>query len=197
MKQSQPHNLELVLNLPNTMTALRVLLSGAIFILLLKGEFLTGGILLLIAASTDWMDGLFARRLGQVTLGGTLFDLVADEMLFMPNLIAAVHMGLFSRADGLIPLNPYPYALSALAGGVTVIVGVGIYLWKQRTRQMEFPAPPMVAKLTFWFWLAPLIAAVLGIGPDWLLAVLMCLSIVWTVLAFYSYLKKGTYVFTD
>jgi len=189
--------LRLVLNVPNTMTAVRVVLSGIIFFLLLKSEFFIGGILLFLASLTDGVDGLVARRLGQATLGGALFDLMADEVLFMPNLIAAVHMGLFSSADNLMPLNPYPYAVSALAGGVTVVSGVGIYLWKRRKRQMEFPSPTMVVKLTFWFWLAPLISAVLGVGPDWLLATLMYLSIIWTGLAFYSYLKKGAYVFTD
>jgi len=41
------------------------------------------------------------------------------------------------------------------------------------------------------------VIAVFGIGPEWLLAVLMYLAIISTVLTFYSYLKKGSYVFTD
>jgi hypothetical protein len=62
---------------------------------------------------------------------------------------------------------------------------------------MEFPTPTGIAKVNFWFWLAPLVIAVFGIGPDWLLAVLMYLAIISTILTFYSYLKKGSYVFTD
>ena len=96
-----------------------------------------------------------------------------------------------------MPFNPYPYVVFALAGGATVLVGVATFLWKRRSRDMEFPTPTGVAKANFWFWLAPLVVAIFGVGPGWLLAVLMYLAIISTALSFYSYLKKGSYVFTD
>jgi len=195
--QASKEELRLALNAPNIITAVRVVMAGIIVWLLWQGEFLAAGILILIAAATDGLDGLLARRLGQSSLGGAIFDLVADEVLFMPSLILAIIAGLFSRADGLMPFNPYPYAVLALAGGVAVLAGIGTYLWKRRTRTLEFPTPTGVARVNFWFWLAPLVVAVFGIGPDWVLAVLMYLAIISTVLTFYSYLKKGSYVFTD
>jgi len=187
----------LSLNVPNIITAVRVVMAGIIAWLLWQGEFLAAGILILIAAATDGLDGLMARRLGQSSLGGSIFDMVADELLFMPSLILAIIAGLFSRTDHLMPFNPYPYAVLALAGGVAVFAGIGSYLWKRRSRAMEFPTPTGIAKVNFWFWLAPLVVAVFGIGPDWVLAVLMYLAIISTILTFYSYLKKGSYVFTD
>jgi len=195
--QPQEYELRLALNIPNIVTAMRVVLAGIIAWLLWQHLFLAAGILILVAASTDWLDGFLARRLGQSSLGGSLFDLVADEVFFMPSLILAIVAGVFSKTDGLMPWNPYPYAVLALAGGVAVLAGVGTYLWKRRSRAFEFPTPTGVAKVNFTFWLAPLVVAVLGIGPDWLLAVLMYLAIISTVLTFYSYLKKGSYVFTD
>jgi len=195
--QVSRRELRLVLNVPNSLTALRVVLAAVVAWLLLRADFFAAGILLVVAASTDGLDGLMARRLKQYSLGGALFDMVADEILFMPNLILAVTSGLFSRVHGLLPFNPYPYAVPALAGGVAVLAGIAIYLWKRRRRDIEFPTPTGVAKVNFWFWLAPLILAVFDIGPDWLLAGLMYLAIISTVLTFYSYLKKGGYVFTD
>jgi phosphatidylglycerophosphate synthase len=195
--QAAEKELRLSLNVPNIITAVRVVLAGIIAWLLWQGEFLAAGILILIAAATDGLDGLLARRLGQSSLGGSIFDMVADELLFMPSLILAIIAGLFSRADHLMPFNPYPYAVLALAGGVAVFAGIGSYLWKRRSRAMEFPTPTGIAKVNFWFWLAPLVVAVFGIGPDWVLAVLMYLAIISTILTFYSYLKKGSYVFTD
>jgi phosphatidylglycerophosphate synthase len=185
------------LNVPNAITLVRVILAAIIACQLLIGNIIAAGVLLIIAAFTDWLDGFLARRLGQSSLVGSLLDLVADEILFMPNLIIAITTGLFSRADALMPLNPYPYAVPALAGGVSVLAGVGIYLWKRRSRVFEFPTPTGIAKVNYWFWLAPLILAILDLGPDILLAVLMYLAIISTVLTFYSYLKKGSYVFTD
>ena len=142
------------------------------------------------------LDG--AREIG-FTVISLSFSLIAVFilLLFMPGLILAIRAGLFARTDGLMPLNPYLYAVPALAGGVAVLAGVAIYLWKRRTRVFDFPSPPPVAKANYWFWLSPLVIAVLGIGPDMLLAVLMYLALISTILTFYSYLKKGSYVFTD
>jgi len=200
VNRTSGQELKFALNVPNIITVVRVVLAIVIACLLFlggKSEILAAGVLLIIAASTDWLDGFLARRLGQSSLVGSLFDLVADEILFMPTLILAIAGGLFSRTDALMPWNPYPYAIPALAGGVMVLAGVGIYLWKRRSRVFEFPTPTGIAKVNYWFWLAPLILAILGIGPDILLAVLMYLAIISTVLTFYSYLKKGSYVFTD
>lgn len=193
-------SLRLRLNVPNCVTALRVVLAAVIGYLLYQrepGSIFAAGILLIVAALTDTLDGILSRRLRQETPGGALFDLVADELLFMPSLILAIVAGLFARTDGLMPLNPYLYAVPALAGGAAVLAGVAIFLWKRRTRVFDFPSPPPVAKTNYWFWMAPLIVATLGVGSDMGLAVLMYLSLISTVLTFYSYLKKGSYVFTD
>lgn len=188
--------LKFKLNVPNIITTIRVILAVIIAVLLIQAEFLVAGILLVIAAASDGLDGFLARRLKQATLVGSLFDLVADELLFMPSLTIAATSGLFNNADGMMPLNPYPYAVPALAGGISVLSGVGTYLWKSRKRRIVFPTPTGVAKVNFWFWLAPLILAIFNIGPGWLLALMMYLAIISTLLTFYSYLKKGSYVFT-
>jgi phosphatidylglycerophosphate synthase len=194
------HSLRLRANVPNVVTAARVVLAVIIGYLLHSGDrssIAHAGILLIVAGSTDTLDGFLSRRLDQATPGGALFDVVADELLFMPSLILAVSAGLFARTDGLVPWNPYLYAVPALAGGVSVLAGVAVFLWKRRTRFLEFPSPPPVAKANYWFWMAPLIVAVLGVGPNLLLAVLMYLAFISTILTFYAYLKKGGYVFTD
>jgi phosphatidylglycerophosphate synthase len=196
-KQSVNPEISLDLNVPNIITAIRIMLAGFAAWLLWQGEFTMAGILIIIAAVTDGLDGLMARRLKQSSLFGSIFDMVADQLLFMPCLILAIIAGLFAKADHLMPLNPYPYAVLALAGGVAVFAGIGSYLWKRRSRAMEFPTPTGVAKVNFWFWLAPLVIAIFQIGPAWLLAVLMYMAVISTILTFYSYLKKGGYVFTD
>ena len=194
--QTANKGLKSVLNIPNTVTTVRVVLSAVVAVLLLNSQFLAAGIVLVIAACTDWLDGFLARKLNRSGLFGSLFDMVADELLFMPNLIIAIIMGLFSRVNGLMPFNPYPYAVPAVAGGAAVFSGIITYLFKRRQRHFEFPTPTGIAKVNFWFWLAPLILAIFRIGPDWLLATMMYLAIISTILTFYSYLKKGSYVFT-
>jgi len=151
---------------------------------------------MIVAALTDWADGFLARKLGQTSLVGSLFDMLADQLLFIPNLILAIIDGRFARTASLVLWNPYLYAVPTLLGGVTVLAGIGIFLWKRRSRAMVFPTPTMVAKVNYWFWIVPLVLAVLGIGPNLLLAILMYAALVTTLLSFYTYLKKGGYVFT-
>ena len=195
--QVADRKLKWTLNVPNVITAFRVVLAAIVAFLLVQKYFLPAGILLVIAAISDGLDGLLARRLKQSSLFGSLFDMIADQLLFMPNLIIAITAGIFAKAGNLMPLNPYLYAVPALAGGVAVLFGIAMYLWKSRKRTLEFPTPTGVAKVNFWFWLAPLVIAIFDIGPAWLLAGLMYLAIISTILTFYSYLKKGGYVFTD
>jgi len=199
MNNSATQTLSLNFNIPNAITAGRIVLSISIVWLLNRGgttEILLAGILLVIAWATDWLDGFLARKLGRSSLGGALFDLVADRALMTPVLIFGVVNGFWWRTTGLMPLNPYPYAVVVVAGDLTVLAGVFIFMWKQRSRVMEFPPPTQIAKITYSVQMLTLVVAILGLGPAILLAVLMYLAIVFTLLSFYSYLKEGGYVFT-
>lgn len=190
----------LTLNAPNAITAIRIVLSALIVWLLMQGmpaQVLLAGILLVLAWATDGLDGFLARKLGQTSLGGGLFDLVADRMLMTPALIVAIANGLWARTAGLMPFNPYPYTIVVIAGDLTVLAGVCIFLWKYRTRELEFPAPTQIARITYSVQMLTLSVGILGIGPDMLLAALMYLAIIFTLLSFYSYLRKSSYVFTS
>ena len=185
-------------NVPNAVTAVRVVLAAVIAGLLIQGgaAILPAGILLIIAWATDGLDGFLARRLGQSTLAGALFDLVADRLLMTPILILSITGGLWGRAAGLMPFNPYPYAVIVIAADLTILAGIFTFLWKRRHRAIDFPLPTRIARITFSVQMPTLVVGVLGIGSDTLLAALMYLTIIFTLLASYSYLKKGGYVFT-
>lgn len=187
-------------NVPNGVTILRVILTVPIAWLVYQGgavEVLLAGILLMIAWGTDGLDGFLARRLGQSSLAGALLDLVADRLIMTPAVILSIVGGYWARTAGMMPFNPYPYAAVVLAADLTVLVGVVIFLWKRRTRAMQFPPPTQIARIAYSVQMPTLVVGVLGIGPDWLLAGLMYLTIIVTVAAFYSYMGKASYVFTD
>ncbi len=187
-------------NVPNGVTILRAILTVPIAWLVYQGgavEVVLAGILLMIAWGTDGLDGFLARRLGQSSLAGALLDLVADRLIMTPAVILSIIGGYWARTAGMMPFNPYPYAAVVLAADLTVLVGVVTFLWKRRTRAMQFPAPTQIARISYSVQMPTLVVGVLGIGPDWLLAGLMYLTIIFTVAAFYSYMGKASYVFTD
>ena len=199
MNNSADQSLSWSLNIPNAVTTTRVVLAVVIAWLLLQGgatEILLAGILLIVGWVSDGLDGLLARRMGQSTLTGALFDLIADRVLMTPTLILAVAGGIWSRTAELMPFNPYPYAIIVVAADLTVLAGVFTFIWKRQRRAIPFPAPTLIARITYSIQMPTLVVGVLGIGPDILLAALMYITIVSTLVASYSYLKKGGYVFT-
>ena len=186
-------------NVPNAVTMVRVALAVVIAWLLIQGGaegVILVGILLVVAWATDALDGFLARRLGQSTLAGALFDMVADRLLMTPVLLLSVASGLWSRTAALMPFNPYPYVVLVVAADLTLLAGIFTFMWKRRSRAIEFPAPTQIARITYSIQMPTLLVGVLGIGPDVLLAALMYLTIIFTLLASYSYLKKGGYIFT-
>ena len=68
-------------NVPNQVTVARVALSGVLFVLLSLGMYLPGLVVFMIAAGTDWVDGYWARKYGQVTKLGRVLDPFADKLI--------------------------------------------------------------------------------------------------------------------
>ena len=85
----------LPLNLPNALTALRILLVPILVVVLLTrlphGLFLGAGIFGL-GVITDYLDGYFARRRNQVTRIGILLDPLADKLLTAAAFISLVEL---------------------------------------------------------------------------------------------------------
>jgi CDP-diacylglycerol--glycerol-3-phosphate 3-phosphatidyltransferase len=69
------------MNLPNQLTSLRLALSVVLFCFIATGNYMTGFWLFLVAAGTDWLDGYFARKYGQVTTLGRILDPFADKVI--------------------------------------------------------------------------------------------------------------------
>jgi CDP-diacylglycerol--glycerol-3-phosphate 3-phosphatidyltransferase len=68
-------------NVPNQLTMARMVLSVLCFVVLAFDFYLIGLILFVIAAGTDWVDGYWARRYGQITQLGRIMDPFADKII--------------------------------------------------------------------------------------------------------------------
>jgi CDP-diacylglycerol---glycerol-3-phosphate 3-phosphatidyltransferase len=75
----QPSNT--ILNVPNVLTTIRFLLSIVVFVLIPLERYLAAMIVFVLAASTDWIDGWWARKYGQVTKLGRIFDPFVDKII--------------------------------------------------------------------------------------------------------------------
>ncbi|WP_191062323.1 CDP-alcohol phosphatidyltransferase family protein [Geminicoccus harenae] len=75
------------LNLANLLTALRIVLVVPILLLLLGQAYGLAAALFALAALTDALDGLLARRLGLATRLGAVLDPIADKLLLTGTLL--------------------------------------------------------------------------------------------------------------
>ena len=83
------------LNLPNTLTLLRILAVPVVVVALLSeiddGDVIAA-IVFALAAATDGLDGYIARRRNQLTNFGKLMDPLADKLLVVAALICLVDL---------------------------------------------------------------------------------------------------------
>lgn len=68
-------------NVPNRISMARLVLSLLVFVLVPLGSFWAGLIVFVIAASSDWVDGWWARKYNQVSKLGRILDPFCDKIL--------------------------------------------------------------------------------------------------------------------
>jgi CDP-diacylglycerol--glycerol-3-phosphate 3-phosphatidyltransferase len=80
-------------NVPNQITTVRLILAIAVFACIALEHFAAALVIFLIAASTDWLDGYWARRFKQVTKLGRILDPFVDKFIICGVFVflAAVH----------------------------------------------------------------------------------------------------------
>ncbi|MDD2567047.1 MAG: CDP-diacylglycerol--glycerol-3-phosphate 3-phosphatidyltransferase [Thiovulaceae bacterium] len=94
-----------MLNLPNTLASLRILLAPLMFWIILNPEFFIqngfhvtwnyyfASLLFVLASITDFFDGYIARELNQATLLGAILDPLADKMLTLAAFLGLMMIG--------------------------------------------------------------------------------------------------------
>ncbi len=81
------------LNVPNSLTVLRIVSIPALVVVLItdfRGWEIAGFLIFLFATLTDMLDGFWARKKKQITVFGQLLDPMADKLLIASALICLV-----------------------------------------------------------------------------------------------------------
>jgi len=162
-----------LVNLPNALTGLRILLVPVLVAVLLTrlehGLFLGAGIFGL-AVLTDYLDGYFARRRNQVTRLGTLLDPLADKLLTASAFISLVELDavpawmvmiilgrefVITGLRNVAALRGLLMPASALGKGKMVSQVVAIFLLLFSLRYPELKLPALAA-----LWVVVILAVV-------------------------------------
>ena len=131
-----------------------------------------GVIIMVLAAVTDKMDGVLARKYGEITEWGKILDPLADK-------IAIAAVGLVLLLLGRIPLW---YVASVLARDL-LILGAGIYL--KSSRGMVLPSN-QVGKWSVGVITIALFFALVQTGSPWL-EIAMVASLVMLGVSLFQY----------
>jgi len=120
-----------MLNLPNILSIIRILLVPPLVVVLLTkipDKEWWGLGLFLLAAVMDFFDGYLARRRQQVTRLGTLLDPAADKILMSAAFISLVELGL-APAWIVVVIIAREFAVSSLrtfASSEGVVIAAGV-----------------------------------------------------------------------
>ena len=94
-----------MLNLPNALASLRILLAPLMFWIILNPEYFTDNgfhitwnyyfatLLFVFASATDFFDGFIAREWNQMTMLGAILDPLADKMLTLAGFLGLMMIG--------------------------------------------------------------------------------------------------------
>lgn len=107
------------MTIPNLVSVARLAAIPLFLWLVWRGDDLLGLIVLVVAVSTDFVDGALARRLGQVSVLGQLLDPLADRLF-----IAAVAVALTIR-------DVVPLWVVLLVLGRDVLLGLGTFVFRR------------------------------------------------------------------
>ena len=114
-------------SIPNLLTLARLLLAPFIFLAIVNGRHSSALVLFACAAFTDGIDGMLARRSGQITPVGAYLDPIADKVL-----LSGVYVSLAIVAS-------VPWWLVGVIFGrdVFLLVSSGIALLFTEVRQFQ------------------------------------------------------------
>lgn len=94
------------LKLPNVLTYIRILLVPVFIYIFLRAEnpasYLTAGVVVLISALTDILDGIIARKFKIITDWGKIIDPIADKLMQAAMLFCVVYK---AREDRIVFLS--------------------------------------------------------------------------------------------
>jgi len=155
------------MNLPNTLTLVRIFLVPLLVVVLLTQfagheifgvpKELIGAAIFAIASITDWLDGYLARRRRQVTWLGQVLDPLADKLLTSAAFISLVQLGLAPA-----------WMVALIIGREFAITGLRSLAY---TKGITIPASPL-GKIKMASQVTAILLLILGWGPlPWLVPI--------------------------
>ena len=181
------------LNVPNSLTLLRLLLIPFFIAASFRGMYVAAFILFVGAALTDILDGYVARRFNMRSRIGAVLDPAADKMMMIAGY-------LFYTFSDQLPVVRIPGWLTFVVFIRDFLIMSFAYLLYTRVHVKKFP--PSVAGKTSTVLQAATLATAIGVNSvvpqlTWLADVLFRVSLLVTLYSSWDYLRRGERLLED
>ena len=187
------------MTVPNLMSVIRILLIPVFAVLYLKGYIWWSVVVLAISGISDFLDGKIARKFNQVSALGKMLDPIADKLTIFA--LAIVLFIKFKSADSA--------SMQAFAWVFLLFIIKDIIMLFFGGVMIALGARPAAAAIygkvaTFVFYIVMI--AIIGFGPEvgaissinpnltipeFVMFILIVLSVVLTFVAFFSYVPDS------
>ncbi len=137
------------MNLPNTLTVIRVLLIPAFVIFIINHNYIYALVTFAIAGITDGLDGLLARLTHQKTELGAYLDPIADKLLLMSAYLSLA----------IVEVLPGWLSVIVIARDVIILLGILVIMLISRPPAIH---PSFVSKMTTTFQILTVLLALLA-----------------------------------
>lgn len=123
------------MNIPNALTAMRIIFVPVMVILLMQGEFFKSLILFALLGISDGLDGFLARILNQQTELGAYLDPIADKALIISCFVTL----------SIKHIIPGWLSVIVVSRDCIILLGVAVLAMMSVSFQIR---PTMISKLT-------------------------------------------------
>ncbi|MBR2867643.1 MAG: CDP-alcohol phosphatidyltransferase family protein [Clostridia bacterium] len=180
------------LTIPNLISVIRIALIPVFGVLYYQGDVLWAVVVLFISGLTDFFDGKIARKFNQISALGKLLDPIADKLTQI-TIAIVLYLTFSGSADKTIKAFSWVFLIFLVKEALMVVGGALMIAFGLKPVAAEMPGK--IATFVFYAVMIVIIAFGPDIGlfkafvlPNWLMIVLVCISVLLTLVAFCSYL---------
>lgn len=163
------------MNLPNFITLIRLALTPVVAYTIVIGWSINTALIFGLAAATDWVDGLAARKFNSHTDFGKIFDPLVDRIFIAVVIITLV----------IVRQQPPLWMVMAIIIRDIILLGSGQIIYKVKGKRIEINFPGKFSTFII-MWSVPFILLGWQVANNALL-----LGIIISYIAAMQYIGKG------
>lgn len=173
-----------IVNVPNALSTVRLILAFGVGILIEIQSYIPAMVVFIVAASTDFIDGWWARKFDQVTKLGRILDPFVDKIIITAALVA-----LAGESDSQV----YPWMVTLIIGREFLVTSLRAMI---EGSGGDFSAR-WLGKWKMVFQCAAVVSSLLLLGwsqetwLSWTTAVLMWAAVIITVASGADYIVQA------